>query len=47
MILRAGSRPGGLLTEAVNARPGPRCGGCGTVAGSEARYCIACGEKLL
>ncbi|MEW2072095.1 hypothetical protein ACH4FA_02530 [Streptomyces sp. NPDC017966] len=47
MILRAGSRPGGPLAEAVGARPGPRCGGCGTPAGSEARYCIACGEKLL
>ncbi|MGJ3561321.1 hypothetical protein ACR6C2_35900 [Streptomyces sp. INA 01156] len=47
MILRAGSRPGGPLADAVGARPGPRCGGCGTPAGSEARYCIACGEKLL
>ncbi|WP_112467826.1 hypothetical protein [Streptomyces triticisoli] len=47
MILRAGSRPGGPLTDAVGARPGPRCGTCGTTAGNEARYCIACGEKLL
>ncbi|KAF3469823.1 hypothetical protein GL259_29385 [Streptomyces sp. Tu 3180] len=47
MILRAGSRPGGPPAEAVGARPGPRCGGCGAPAGSEARYCIACGEKLL
>ncbi|MBL3671169.1 hypothetical protein JL475_35635 [Streptomyces sp. M2CJ-2] len=47
LILRAGSRPGGPLADAVGARPGPRCGGCGTPAGSEARYCIACGEKLL
>ncbi|MGW5214275.1 hypothetical protein ACWEQO_24500 [Streptomyces sp. NPDC004051] len=47
MILRAGSRPGGPLADAVGARPGPRCGACGTPAGSEARYCIACGEKLL
>jgi hypothetical protein len=47
MILRAGSRPGGPPAEAVGARPGPRCGGCGTPAGNEARYCIACGEKLL
>ncbi|MFF9219746.1 vWA domain-containing protein [Streptomyces viridosporus] len=47
LILRAGSRPGGPLADAVGARPGPRCGGCGTPAGSEARYCIACGERLL
>ncbi|MFD7130675.1 vWA domain-containing protein [Streptomyces sp. NPDC059894] len=47
MILRAGSRPGGPLADAVGARPGPHCAGCGTPAGSEARYCIACGEKLL
>jgi len=47
MILRAGSRPGGTLTEAVAARPGPRCGSCNAPAGSEARYCIACGKKLL
>lgn len=47
MILRAGSRPGGPLTEAVGRRPGPRCGRCDAPAGSEARYCIACGEKLL
>ncbi|MFF9202153.1 vWA domain-containing protein [Streptomyces sp. NPDC014986] len=47
MILRAGSRPGRPLADAVGARPGPRCGRCGTPAGSEARYCIGCGEKLL
>jgi hypothetical protein len=47
MILRAGSRPGGPLITAVAARPGPRCGECGTAAGSEARYCIACGKELL
>ncbi|GGQ02507.1 VWA domain-containing protein [Streptomyces griseomycini] len=47
LILRAGSRPGGPPAEAVGARPGPRCRGCGTPAGSEARHCIACGEKLL
>ncbi|MFE1425447.1 hypothetical protein ACFW6C_07770 [Streptomyces fungicidicus] len=47
MILRAGSRPGGPLIDAAGTRPGPRCGGCGTPAGSEARYCITCGEKLL
>ncbi|MFI6559157.1 hypothetical protein [Streptomyces sp. NPDC050534] len=47
MILRAGSRPGGTLTEAVGARPGPRCHACSTPAGSEARYCITCGKKLL
>ncbi|BFO16335.1 hypothetical protein SHKM778_27230 [Streptomyces sp. KM77-8] len=47
MILRAGSRPEGPLNASVAARPGPRCRGCGTPAGSEARYCITCGEKLL
>jgi hypothetical protein len=47
MILRAGSRPGGPLIAAVGARPGPRCGECGHAAGSEARYCIACGKELL
>ncbi|GAA2278745.1 VWA domain-containing protein [Streptomyces atrovirens] len=47
MILRAGSRPGGPLADAVGARPGPGCGNCGAPAGSEARYCIACGERLL
>ena len=47
MILRAGSRPEGPLTDPVTARPGPRCRGCRTPAGSEARYCITCGEKLL
>ncbi|WP_330284498.1 vWA domain-containing protein [Streptomyces sp. NBC_00588] len=47
MILRAGSRPGGPLITAVAARPGPRCGECGHAAGSEARYCIACGKELL
>lgn len=46
MILRAGSRPGGPLTEAVGARPGPRCAVCSTPAGSEARYCINCGKEL-
>ncbi|MFE7275459.1 hypothetical protein [Streptomyces sp. NPDC057623] len=47
MILRAGSRPGGTLTDIADPRPGPRCGHCDTPAGSEARYCIHCGEKLL
>ncbi|MFJ4620127.1 hypothetical protein [Streptomyces sp. NPDC088812] len=47
MILRAGSRPGGVPADAGGARPGPRCGTCGAPAGSEARYCVACGEKLL
>lgn len=47
MILRAGSRPGAPLTDTVGPQPGPRCGHCHTPAGSEARYCIVCGEKLL
>ncbi|CAL9614911.1 hypothetical protein SUDANB176_05709 [Streptomyces sp. enrichment culture] len=47
MILRAGSRPGAPLADTAAARPGPRCGGCGAPAGSEARYCIVCGERLL
>ncbi|MFK0105788.1 hypothetical protein [Streptomyces sp. NPDC091217] len=47
MILRAGSRPGALPPDGVDAPPGPRCGNCGRRAGSEARYCITCGEKLL
>ncbi|MGC0374122.1 hypothetical protein [Streptomyces sp. SAI-229] len=47
MILRAGSRPGGPLADAVGARPGPGCGNCGAPAGSEARYCVVCGERLL
>lgn len=47
MILRAGSRPGGPPADALGARPGPCCGNCGAPAGSEARYCIACGERLL
>ncbi|KUL20885.1 hypothetical protein ADL12_47350 [Streptomyces regalis] len=47
MLLRAGSRPGGTLTDIAGALPGPRCGHCDTPAGSEARYCIKCGEKLL
>lgn len=45
MILRAGSRPVPLI-DAVGPQPGPRCGGCEHPAGGEARYCIACGEKL-
>ncbi|MEU9454348.1 hypothetical protein [Streptomyces sp. NPDC048277] len=47
MILRAGSHPGAPLPDAVDAPPGPRCGNCGRRAGSEARHCIVCGEKLL
>lgn len=47
MLLRAGSRPGGPLTDLADLPPGPRCGHCDTPAGSEARYCIKCGEKLL
>ncbi|MFJ9706575.1 hypothetical protein [Streptomyces sp. NPDC101234] len=47
MILRAGSRPGALPPDGVDAPPGPRCGNCGRRAGSEARHCIICGEKLL
>ncbi|WP_226967006.1 hypothetical protein [Streptomyces phaeolivaceus] len=46
MILRAGSRPV-PLTDTGGPRPGPRCVRCATPAGGEARYCIACGEKLL
>jgi VWA domain-containing protein len=46
MILRAGSHPGGLLTDAVGREPGPSCPHCGTPAGSEARHCIACGRRL-
>lgn len=47
MILRAGSYPGGTLTDTVVPRPGPRCRHCSAPAGSEARYCIACGKELL
>ncbi|MBC9725302.1 hypothetical protein [Streptomyces sp. TRM68367] len=49
MILRAGSRPGGPLTDIAYPSPGPRCRHCGTPAGSEARYCIGirCGKRLL
>ncbi|MFI7408920.1 hypothetical protein ACIBU0_09665 [Streptomyces sp. NPDC049627] len=47
MLLRAGSRPGGPLTDLACLPPGPRCGHCDAPAGSEARYCIRCGEKLL
>jgi hypothetical protein len=47
MILRAGSRPGGPLTDTVRSRPGPRCRHCRTPAGGEARYCIRCGRELL
>ncbi|MBQ1093240.1 hypothetical protein [Streptomyces sp. B93] len=47
MILRAGSRPGGPLVDVAGQPPGPRCRHCRTPAGSEARYCVACGEKLL
>ncbi|MGW1749619.1 vWA domain-containing protein [Streptomyces sp. NPDC002092] len=47
MILRAGSYPGGTLTDTVFPRPGPHCRHCSTPAGSEARYCIACGKELL
>ncbi|MGW0844871.1 vWA domain-containing protein [Streptomyces sp. NPDC002787] len=46
MILRAGSRPL-PLTDSAGPRSGPCCVHCATPAGSEARYCIACGEKLL
>ncbi|MEU3253496.1 hypothetical protein [Streptomyces sp. NPDC006997] len=46
MILRAGSRPGGPLTDLADPPPGPRCRRCRTLAGSEARYCVACGERL-
>jgi hypothetical protein len=47
MILRAGSRPGPSPADAPGPQPGPRCGHCGTPAGSEARYCIVCGGRLL
>ncbi|MEW2305199.1 hypothetical protein AB0958_35490 [Streptomyces sp. NPDC006655] len=47
MILRAGSGPGAPPADTVGVRPGPRCGNCGTPAGSEARYCIVCGKELL
>ncbi|WP_189262456.1 hypothetical protein [Streptomyces fuscichromogenes] len=47
MILRAGSRPGAPPADTAGPRPGPRCGGCGTPAGGEARYCISCGKELL
>ncbi|MEU6770409.1 hypothetical protein [Streptomyces sp. NPDC046759] len=47
MILRAATRPGEPPADAVAAPPGPRCRNCGAPAGSEARYCISCGEKLL
>ncbi|MEV6759521.1 VWA domain-containing protein [Streptomyces sp. NPDC051105] len=47
MILRAGSHPGAPLAGAADAPQGPRCGTCRSRAGSEARYCIVCGEKLL
>ncbi|MDG9717540.1 hypothetical protein [Streptomyces sp. DH24] len=46
MILRAGSRTGWPPAGVVGARPGPRCGDCGHPAGREARFCIACGERL-
>ncbi|MFF9160039.1 vWA domain-containing protein [Streptomyces longwoodensis] len=46
MILRAGSRPGAPLPDTAGSRPGPHCGACGNPAGSEARYCIACGRAL-
>ncbi|WP_217184686.1 hypothetical protein [Streptomyces sp. AC495_CC817] len=46
MILRAGSRPV-PLTDTAAPQPGARCARCAAPAGSEARYCIACGEKLL
>ncbi|MCG7205237.1 hypothetical protein [Streptomyces arenae] len=47
MILRAGSGPGAPPPDGAGVRPGPRCGTCGTPAGSEARYCITCGKELL
>ncbi|MEV6589923.1 hypothetical protein [Streptomyces acidicola] len=47
MILRAGTLPGVPLPDTVDPQQGPRCGHCDAPAGSEARYCIVCGEKLL
>jgi uncharacterized membrane protein YgcG len=47
MILRAGSGPGTAPDGAGVPRRGPRCARCGAPAGSEARYCVVCGEKLL
>ncbi|MFF4709061.1 vWA domain-containing protein [Streptomyces sp. NPDC001288] len=47
MILRAGSHPGAPVADGAGAPPGPRCGACRNPAGGEARYCIACGKKLL
>ncbi|MFE6288080.1 hypothetical protein [Streptomyces sp. NPDC057877] len=47
MILRAGTRPGGPVTDAPEPPADPRCRHCGTPAGREARFCIACGERLL
>ncbi|MEU3337583.1 hypothetical protein [Streptomyces sp. NPDC006668] len=47
MILRVGSGPVEAPAEAAGPPPGPRCAGCGTPAGGEARYCIRCGEELL
>ncbi|MDX3136674.1 hypothetical protein PV367_44350 [Streptomyces europaeiscabiei] len=46
MILRAGSRPV-PLTDSAGPLPGPHCGRCATPAGGEARYCVACGQRLL
>jgi len=47
MILRAGSYPGGTLTDTVVGRPGPQCRHCSTPAGLEAHHCISCGKELL